>query len=80
MPIGHVSKVCFNAHRVFRPEVIIETLDLMEVQEVSYISGLDTIRLMEMKGKQLITYNENFDSMPDLEKSGVFGLFEFIKR
>lgn len=80
VPIGHVSKVCFNAHRVFRPDVIIETLDLLTVLDVSYISGLDTIQLMERKGKQLITYNENFDSMPDLEKNGVFGLFEFIKR
>lgn len=80
VPVGQVSKVCFNAHRVFRPELIINTLDKMDIEEFSYIDGFGTIICMERKNGALQVYKDKLDSIPEYAKGGRVGLFEFVKR
>lgn len=70
VPVGKVDKVCFNAHRVFTPQTIIETLDLMEIVEFSYISGFDTTICMERKDDKLQIYKQNLALIPDIRNSG----------
>ena len=80
VPVGQISKVCFNAHRVFRPELIINTLDKMDIAEFSYIDGFGTIICMERKNGELQVYKDKLDSIPEYKNNGVVGLFEFVKR
>lgn len=80
VPVGRINKVCFNAHRVYVPQTIIDTLDEMEIVEMSYIDGFDTIVCMERKGDTLYTYQDRLDSIPDMRNFGAFGLFEFRKK
>ena len=40
VPVGREQKVCFNAHRVFNPHTIINTLYNMELLSFSYIHNL----------------------------------------
>ena len=39
VPIGKLDKCCFNAHRVYNPYTVINTLDKMRIVEFSFISG-----------------------------------------
>lgn len=80
VPVGQISKVCFNAHRVFRPEIIINTLKSMDIVEFSYIDGFGTTICMERKNGKLETYKDKLDSIPEFKNNGVVGLFEFIKK
>lgn len=41
VPVGKKNKICFNAHRVYTPEIIIETLDQMRILEFGYIKDFD---------------------------------------
>lgn len=79
VPVGKVNKVCFNAHRVFTPQTIIETLDLMEIVEFSYISGFDITICMERKNGKLHIHKQNLALIPDIRNSGTTGLFAFRK-
>ena len=80
VPVGQVDKVCFNAHRVYRPETIISTLAHCQILEMSYIDGLDTRLCMEYQNGKLHVNQAQLDSIPDLRNWGATGLFEFIKR
>ena len=80
MPVGKINKVCFNAHRVYLPQTIIDTLDEMDIIEMSYISGFDTIVCMERVGGVLKTHQQALDAIPDMRNNGTTGLFEFVKR
>ncbi|WP_394997659.1 hypothetical protein [uncultured Helicobacter sp.] len=80
MPVGKANKVCFNAHRVYLPQTIIDTLDEMDIIEMSYISGFDTIVCMERVGGVLKTHQQALDAIPDMRSNGTTGLFEFVKR
>ena len=80
VPVGKINKVCFNAHRVYVPQTIIDTFDEMDIVEMSYISGFDTIVCMERVSGDLRTYQDNLDSIPDMRNYGTTGLFEFVKR
>ena len=79
VPVGIINKICFNAHRVYRPETIIQTLDKMQILEMGYIKGFDVVLCMKYKSGNLEIYNENLNSIPDITNNGVTGLFEFIK-
>lgn len=79
VPVGVINKVCFNAHRVYRPETIIQTLDKMQILEMGYITGFDVVLCMKYKNNHLEIYNENLNNIPDIKNNGVTGLFEFIK-
>ncbi len=37
LPVGNKNRLCFNAHRIFLPELVIQTLDEMELVSFSYI-------------------------------------------
>lgn len=78
--VGQTSKVCFNAHRVFRPELIIDTLASMDIVEFSYIDGFGTTICMERKNGALQVYKDKLDSIPEFKNNGNTGLFEFVKR
>ncbi len=80
VPVGQISKICFNAHRVFRPELIIDTLDDMDIVEFSYIVGFGTTICMERKNGTLQVYKDKLDSIPEYKNWGNTGLFEFVKR
>lgn len=80
VPVGKANKVCFNAHRVYLPQTIIDTLDEMDIIEMSYISGFDTIVCMERVGGVLKTHQQALDAIPDMRNNGTTGLFEFVKR
>lgn len=38
-PIGPENKLCFNAHRIFHPKTIVDTLDRLELVHFSYIKN-----------------------------------------
>ncbi|WP_236097211.1 hypothetical protein [Helicobacter muridarum] len=80
MPVSKTNKLCFNAHRVFHPQTIIEVLDYMQVLEVSFIKGFDTQVYMEYRDGELFVYDSIFDSLSDKSKDYVVGLFEFRKK
>lgn len=79
VPVGQRDKVCFNAHRVYRPQTIIDTLKHCQIREMSYIVGLDTRLCMEYKDGKLHIDEDGLGSIPDMKNWGVTGLFEFEK-
>ncbi|WP_251824969.1 DUF268 domain-containing protein [Campylobacter jejuni] len=73
VPIGNENRVCFNAHRVFKPETIIEIFEsdgrnCMKLLELSYINNFD-----------VKNYYENPHDKVFFESNGAVGLFEFVK-
>lgn len=81
VPVGQKDKVCFNAHRVYQPQTIIDTLNQMQILEMSYIEGMDTKMCMyyDFKTKELKINQENIENIPEYSKGGNTGLFEFVK-
>lgn len=82
VPVGKINKVCFNAHRVFKPEIIIETLNLCDLAEFSYIPAdkFDAI-LCAWRENGALKWDKNALSLiPDFQNNGITGLFEFVKR
>ncbi|RAX54309.1 hypothetical protein CCY99_04420 [Helicobacter sp. 16-1353] len=47
VPVGQIDKVCFNAHRVYKPQTIIDTLDKMRLLEFGYIDGFEVRYALE---------------------------------
>lgn len=45
VPVGPQNKLCFIAHRIFRPSLIIETLDKMELLSFAYIHNWKVIEV-----------------------------------
>ncbi|EMZ39285.1 hypothetical protein C826_01261 [Helicobacter bilis WiWa] len=80
VPVGQIDKVCFNAHRVYRPQTIIDVLDEMQILEMGYISTLDVIECMKWQKDHLEIYQSCLDSIPEYQNNGNTGLFEFIKK
>ena len=66
VPIGNVNKVCFNAHRIFSPKTIVESLDELTLEEFVYIKDYKII-----KNVDYIKYSENEDYL--------CGIFTFKK-
>lgn len=81
VPVGSEEKVCFNAHRVFHPTTIIDTVaPELEIEEFSYIkdwkihtvfSGKYDIDILERVTNTALD-NRSF-------KNGFMGLFAFRK-
>lgn len=81
VPIGSVSKICFNAHIVFHPRIIIDVLNEMKLLELSYINNkTDIIYLVKTENNNTIWFDESFSSLSDYPKWGKTGLFEFVKK
>lgn len=45
VPVGNVQKVCFNAHRIFSPSTIINTLDELCLVQFAYISDYKVVEV-----------------------------------
>ena len=80
VPVGQIDKVCFNAHRVYRPQTIIDVLDEMQILEMGYISTFDVVECMKWQKDHLEIYQSGLDSIPEYQNNGNTGLFEFIKK
>lgn len=65
VPIGPHNKLCFNAHRIFHPKTIVETLDLLTLEHFSYIKDY------RIYDADPLDYTENADYL--------CGLFIFYK-
>ena len=72
--------MCFNAHRVFEIDTIINTFQDMELLELSMVVNY-TLEKVLWKDDDTVKRNEE---ILDLLKSGKlnmnFGMFEFVKR
>lgn len=79
VPVGQKDKVCFNAHRVYKPHTIINTLEQMQILEMSYIDSLDTKIYIETKNQKIIVNKEVLQAILEYNKGGNTSLFEFIK-
>lgn len=80
VPVGQIDKICFNAHRVYRPQTIIETLNQMQILEMGYIDNFDIIPCYQYENKNVRIYNENLNKIPEYKNNGLIGLFEFCKK
>lgn len=81
VPVGPKDKVCFNAHRVYRPQTIIEVLDKMQILEMGYIPNtFDIIECMKWEHNALEIYQNNIENVPEHRNWGYTGLFEFVKK
>ena len=70
LPVGNKNRLCFNAHRIFVPELIIQTLDQMQLISFSYIQDY-TIYSVPLEGMQNVcSHLRDYDC----------GLFVFRKR
>ena len=76
VPIGDENVVAFNAHRIFKPELIAETLNELKLSDFSVISDI----------RKCHGYSEHIDFKKfhemnlGTDNSGcVVGLFEFVK-
>ena len=70
LPVGNEEKVCFNAHRIFNPNTIINTLNELELISFAYIHDFHV-------------YETNPEDINGIQKSlGEYdcGLFVFRKR
>ena len=79
VPVGQKNKICFNAHRVYTPQIIIDTLDKCEILELSYIKDFDTKMCMWRENGRLQIDENMLKAIPDIQNNGVVGLFEFRK-
>lgn len=80
VPVGQNNKVCFNAHRVYTPQIIIDTLNECEILEMSYIDGFDTKMCIWHENGTLKIDEKALQDIPDRQKGGAVGLFEFKKK
>lgn len=81
VPVGQKDKVCFNAHRVYRPQTIIETLHKMQILEMGYIPGVfDVVWCMKWQDGILEVNQDNLCSIPEIDNGGYCGLFTFVKK
>ena len=68
VPVGEFSGVAFNAHRVFKPELIIKTLDGLKLVDFALCEG------------SIFTEHADYNSLKGIDYGGRFvGFFEFVK-
>lgn len=72
VPVGDVSGVAFNAHRIFAPELIAETLNELRLEDFSVVNDTN------------YTEHISFDEFHSMGlgidyKAGVDGLFDFVR-
>lgn len=72
VPVGDHNGIAFNAHRIFRPEVIVETMNELRLLDFSVANDSDYIGSVGL---------DEFDSLGTGTDYGgnVDGLFEFVK-
>lgn len=80
VPVADEDRLCFNAHRIYKPQTIIDVLDSMQIIEMGYIQGFDVIECMKWENDSLRINQENLDSIPKAHKHSPTGLFAFVKK
>lgn len=68
VPVGEISGVAFNAHRIFKPDLIIETLDKLKLVDFALCEGSDFTEHADYKSLKGINY-----------VGSTVGFFEFVK-
>ena len=72
VPVADESGVAFNAHRIFRPELIVETMNELKLADFSVIDGFEYT--------EHITFEEFHTRGFSFECSRIIdGLFDFVK-
>ena len=72
VPVSERSGVAFNAHRIFRPELVIEIMNELRLADFSVINGSEYLEHISMK--------EFHERMKGINYSGsTDGLFEFVR-
>ncbi|MCX2716313.1 DUF268 domain-containing protein [Helicobacter sp. MIT 21-1697] len=80
VPVADEDKLCFNAHRIYKPQTIIDALDSMQIVQMGYIKDFDVIECMKWENNSLHINQNALDSMPKAHNRAYYtGLFEFIK-
>ena len=68
MPVADEDRLCFNAHRIYKPQTIIDSLDSMQIIEMGYIKDFDVIECMKWENNNLHINKEALESMPKAHK------------
>ena len=68
VPVGEFSGVAFNAHRIFKPDLIIETLDKLKLVDFALCKGSNFVEHADYKSLNGTDY-----------LGGIVGFFEFVK-
>lgn len=85
VPVGDENRLCFNAHRIYKPQTIIDVLDSMQIIEMGYIKGFDVIECMKLENNHLHINQKNLGCIPSISidnpnKYPTTGLFAFEKK
>lgn len=73
VPVGENNATSFNAHRIFRPELIVSTLDKLQLTDFAVIDGSNGFyERMTLQEFHAHGFGMNY-------QGGVVGLFEFVK-
>ena len=73
VPVGDRNAAAFNAHRIFMPELVIDTLDELRLEDFSVIgSSGEYLEHVSLEEFHELGFGVNYSG-------GVDGLFEFVK-
>lgn len=72
VPIGERNGVAFNAHRIFRPELIVKTLDVLKLVDFSVICSAGYVEHVDYRNIHALKIGMDYGG-------GADGLFEFVK-
>lgn len=72
VPIGDKSGVAFNAHRIFQPELVAQTLNELRLEDFSVINGHDYTEHLSFDDFHAMKMGINYSG-------SVVGLFEFVR-
>lgn len=72
VPVGDESGVAFNAHRIFAPELVIETMNELRLEEFSVIDNTRYIERISLDDFHAQKFGTRYSGSVD-------GLFEFVR-
>ena len=72
VPVGDGSGVAFNAHRIFRPELVAETVNELRLADFAVINGTDYRGHLSFEDFHAMKTGINYGG-------NVVGLFEFVR-
>lgn len=72
VPVGDRSGIAFNAHRIFRPEIVCEALNELRLEDFSVINGNDYAEHLSLDDFHAMRTGINYGG-------NVVGLFEFVR-
>ncbi|MBR0167735.1 MAG: DUF268 domain-containing protein, partial [Synergistaceae bacterium] len=72
VPIGDKSGVAFNAHRIFRPELVADTVNELRLEDFAVINGNDYMEHISFEDFHAMKTGINYGG-------STVGLFEFVR-